>query len=49
MVPGSLSPGLKKQVFEANNSPPSSAEARNAWGCRPTSPYVFMAWCLIKG
>jgi hypothetical protein len=32
---------------EANHSPPSSAEVKNAWGSS-IHPYVFMVWCLIK-
>jgi hypothetical protein len=27
---------------------PSSAKVKNAWSCTSTSPYVFIAWCLIK-
>jgi hypothetical protein len=27
---------------------PSSAEVKNKWSCTTTSPYTFMAWCLIK-
>jgi hypothetical protein len=29
-------------------SPPSSAEVKNAGSYTPTPPYIFMAWCLIK-
>jgi hypothetical protein len=29
-------------------SPPYSTEITNAWSYTPNSPYVFMAWCLIK-
>jgi hypothetical protein len=32
---------------EADNSS-SSAKVKNAWSHTFTSPYVFMAWCLIK-
>jgi len=33
---------------EADHSPPSSAEVKNAWSYTSTPPYVFMAWCLVK-
>jgi hypothetical protein len=33
---------------EADNSPPFSTQVRNVWRYTSTSPYVFMAWCLIK-
>jgi hypothetical protein len=33
---------------EADYSPTSSAEFKSAWSHRPTPPYVFMSWCLIK-
>jgi len=33
---------------EADHSPPSSAEVKNAWSCASTPPYMFMAWCLIR-
>jgi hypothetical protein len=33
---------------EADHSPSSSVEVKNAWSYNPTSIYVFMAWCLIK-
>jgi hypothetical protein len=28
--------------------PPSRAEVENAWSCDFTSPYPFMAWCLME-
>jgi hypothetical protein len=31
-----------------NESSPSSAEVKNAWSHISASPYVWMAWCLIK-
>jgi hypothetical protein len=46
-VLGALSPGVKLLGREADHSPPSSAEVKNAWSYIFTHPY-FMAWCLIK-
>jgi hypothetical protein len=31
LVPGAISPRLKRPEREANSSPPSSAEAKNSW------------------
>jgi hypothetical protein len=47
-VPGTVSLGVKRSVCEADHSPPSSAEVKNAWRCTSISQYVFMAWCLVK-
>jgi hypothetical protein len=47
-VPGALSLGVKRLGREADHSPPSSAEVKNAWSCTPTPQYVFMAWRLIN-
>jgi hypothetical protein len=47
-VPGTLSLGVKRPVREADLSPPSSVEVKNAWNYTSTPPYVFMAWCLVK-
>jgi hypothetical protein len=33
---------------EADHSPPSSAQVKNAWSYTSTPQYIFMAWCLIK-
>jgi hypothetical protein len=33
---------------EADHSPPSSTEVKNAWAIPPLSQYVFMAWCLVN-
>jgi hypothetical protein len=41
-------PGLKRPGREADHSPPSSAEVKNAWSYTSTPLYVFMAWCLVK-
>jgi hypothetical protein len=47
-VPGILSLGVKWPGREADYSPPSSAEVKNAWSYTSTPQYVFMAWCLVK-
>jgi hypothetical protein len=43
----SSSPEVKRSGSEADHSPPSRAEAKNAWSYTST-PYVFKAWCLVK-
>jgi len=43
MSPGGSSPG-----GEADHSPPSNAEVKNAWNYTTTHPYVFAAWFLVK-
>jgi hypothetical protein len=48
MDTGALSPGVKLPGREADHSPPSSAEVKNAWSYTSTSPFVFIAWCLVK-
>jgi hypothetical protein len=48
-VPGALSLGVKRPGHEADRSPPSSAELKNAWSYTSTPQYVFIAWCLITG
>jgi hypothetical protein len=47
-VPGALSLGVKRRGREADHSPPSSAEVKNAWSYTSTPQYVFMKWCLVK-
>jgi hypothetical protein len=47
-VPGALFLGVKRPGREADYSPPSSAEVKNAWSYTSTPQYVFMAWCLVK-
>jgi hypothetical protein len=37
-VPGALSPGVKRPGREADHSPPSSTEVKNAWGYTSTPP-----------
>jgi hypothetical protein len=45
-VLGVLSLGIKWPVHEADHSPPSSAEVKNAWSYTSIPP-IFMVWCLI--
>jgi len=40
--------GVKGAEHEANHSPPSNAEAKNAWSYTSTPQYVLMVWCLSK-
>jgi hypothetical protein len=40
--------GIKRPGQEAEHSPPSSAEVKNAWSYTSTLPYVFMVWYLVK-
>jgi len=42
-VPGAPSLGVKRWRREANHSPPTGAEIKNAWSCTSTPQYVFMA------
>jgi hypothetical protein len=37
-VTGALSLGVKRPGHEANNSPPSTTEVKNAWSCTSTAP-----------
>jgi hypothetical protein len=39
---------VKRPGREADHSPPSNAEVKNAWSYISTPQYVFMAWCLVK-
>jgi hypothetical protein len=41
-------PGALSLECEADHSPPSRLEVKNAWRYTSTPPYIFMAWCLIK-
>jgi hypothetical protein len=43
---GDLTPEVKRLGHEAEHSPPSSAEVKNA--ITPLPQYIFMAWCLVK-
>jgi hypothetical protein len=47
-VPGTLSPGVKRQGREADHSTPASAEVKKMWFYTSTPPYAFMAYCLIS-
>jgi hypothetical protein len=47
-APGALSLGVKRPGREADHSPPSSAEVKNAWSYTSIPHYVFMSWCLVK-
>jgi hypothetical protein len=47
-VPGALFLGLKSSRREADHSPPSSAEVKNAWSYISTPQYVFIVWFLVK-
>jgi hypothetical protein len=42
-VPGTISPGVKRQGREADYSPPTSAEVKKMWIYTSTPPYTFMA------
>jgi hypothetical protein len=48
MGTGGLSPGVKRPGREAEHSPPSSPEVKNARNNTSTPPYVFIAWYFIK-
>jgi hypothetical protein len=39
---------VKRPGHEADHSPLSSAEVKNAWSHTSTPHYAFMAWCLLK-
>jgi hypothetical protein len=43
-----LSLGVKRPGREADHSPPSSADVKNAWSYTSPPQYAFMAWCLAK-
>jgi hypothetical protein len=47
-IPGALFLVVKWPGREADHSPPSRAEVKNAWSYTSNPQYVFMAWCLIK-
>jgi len=47
-LPGALFLGVKRPGHEADHSPPSSAEVKNAWSYTSTPQYVFVALCLVK-
>jgi hypothetical protein len=43
MGTGGSFPGVKRQVREADHSPPTSVEGKKMWIYTSTPPYVFMA------
>jgi hypothetical protein len=45
---GALSPEVNRQGREADRSPPTSADFKKTWVYTSTTPYVFMAHCLIN-
>jgi hypothetical protein len=47
-VPGALSLGVKWPGHEADHSPPSSAEVKNAWSCTSTPPICLHGMVLSK-
>jgi hypothetical protein len=47
-APVALSLGIKWMGHEADHSPPSSAEVKNACSYTFTPPYAFMVWCSVK-
>jgi hypothetical protein len=47
-VPGFLSLRVKRPGCEADHSPPSSAEIKNAWSYTSIPQYTFMAWYSVK-
>jgi hypothetical protein len=47
-VSGAISLGVKRPGREADHSPPSSAEVKNALSYNFTPQYAFMAWCSVK-
>jgi hypothetical protein len=47
-APGALSSGVKRPGHEADHSPTTSAKVKKMWIYTSTSPYAFMAYCLIS-
>jgi len=47
-LPVQCVPRVNQPGCEAEYSPPSSTEVKNMWSCTSTSPYVFIALCLMK-
>jgi hypothetical protein len=45
---GAFSLGVKRPGSEADHSPPSSAEAKNAWSFTSIPQQSFIAWCSVK-
>jgi hypothetical protein len=40
--------GVKRPGREADHSPSSIAEVKNAWSYTSAPSYAFMAWCSVK-
>jgi hypothetical protein len=47
-VPGALSLWVKRPGREADHSPPSSNEVKNASSYTSIPQYTFIAWCSVK-
>jgi len=47
-VPAAFSLGVKRPGCEADHSPASRAEIKNAWSYTSTPQYTFLAWCSVK-
>jgi predicted dehydrogenase len=47
-VLGTLSLEVKWSGYEADHSPPTTAEVKNCGLITSTLKHIFMAWCLIK-
>jgi hypothetical protein len=45
---GTLSPGIRRPGREADHEPTTSAEVKRVWIYTSTTPYSFMAYCLIS-
>jgi hypothetical protein len=41
------SPGVNRLGRETDDSPPSSAEVKNAWNYNSTPEYALIAWCSV--
>jgi hypothetical protein len=48
MGTGGSFPGVKQPGCEADHSPPSNAEVKNAWSYTSNPQHAFVAWCLVK-
>jgi hypothetical protein len=46
--PATLSSRVKRPAREVDHSPPSTAADKNVLSYISTTPYVFMAWYLVK-
>jgi hypothetical protein len=47
-VPGALYLGVNRPGREADHSPPSSTDVKNAWRYTSTPQYAFTAWYSVK-